>query len=104
MTLWIIQGNLGELCALQMEFAQMLMGGPRGGDDDTFDYWPNAFEMLITLTEDLIALGASDYYIGLVGAVVKSAIALNGPAEEWEAPEILNAVPNLTKLHNERQD
>jgi hypothetical protein len=80
------------------------MGGPRGSDDDTFDYWPNAFEMLITLTEDLIALGASDYYIGLVGAVVKSAIALNGPAEEWEAPEILNAVPNLTKLHNERQD
>lgn len=105
--IWQVRGSVGEIGNLILYFSQMLMGGPLGGDDDTFDYWPNAFEMLIELVRDYLTITggwAKDYpnfYIGLVDRVVQSAIALEGPPEDWEADGITNAVPGLEKLAKE---
>lgn len=99
MNLWLLQGDLGGLMSVWERHAQNLMGGS-GGDDDTYDYWPNAFEMLMELTADLIRLDFRnpDYLIGKVQRVVLSAIALNGPPAEWEAEDILTSVDALKSI------
>jgi len=97
-----LQGSLMQLACIATRLAQALMGGPGGSDDDTFDYWPNTFIMLCELMGDLIRLGAADYFtINPIDAVVKSAIAVKGPADTWEAEGILTAVDELKAIQAE---
>jgi hypothetical protein len=101
MNLWHVQGKPGELLAVFNDLAQALMGGPVGADDDTYDYWPGAFDMLITMAEDLITLEAaagSDWISNQVRRVVWSAIAVQGPPEKWEAEGIVGAANNIANL------
>lgn len=98
MNLWLLQGSKGQLTSVFDNLAQTLMGGPGGADDDTFDYWPNAFDMLVALAHDLIDLGVSSSWIsGTVDRVVNSAIALQGPLVEWEAEEIAVQAASIKK-------
>jgi len=53
MSIWLIQGSLENLIAIFYDFARTLKEGPIGGDDDSYDYWPNAMEMLLTFAMDL---------------------------------------------------
>lgn len=96
-SVWMIRGSLDKIHAVFDHLAQDLMGGPRGADDDTYDYWPNAFEMLVSIAKDLIKLGDGnpDYIIGTVDRVIRSALALCGPLEEWEADELPKALHEL---------
>jgi hypothetical protein len=96
MNLWLLQGSLSGLAGVFDRHAQNLMGGS-GGDDDTFDYWPNAFEMLMMMAQDLIDLGhkSPQYLIGQVERVITSAIAVNGPLKEWEAEDLPLFLINL---------
>lgn len=101
MMLYRIQGNMSELTLVYQDLAQQLMGGPRGADDDTFDYWPNAFDMLYVLAQDLITLGKGsyrDYIFSTFVRVIDSAIALQGPPSEWEA-EFLDTDLVALKFH-----
>jgi hypothetical protein len=99
MNLWLVQGSVGQLTAVAGHHAHALMGGS-SGDDDTFDYWPNAFEMLQEMATDVIRLGGlRNYLIYLVDRVVKSAIACNGPAKEWDADFITTAVDELRAVN-----
>jgi hypothetical protein len=85
------------------------MGGPAGADDDTFDYWPNAFDMAVVIAKDLIAMGYEhpNYIITQIRRVIDSAIALCGPTDEWEADNIMQAIPDLEQCltaYNEEKD
>jgi hypothetical protein len=107
-SVWRIRGDLNTIRSVFDQLAQDLMGGPRGADDDTFDYWPNAFDMLISMAKDLITLYREydrdqSYLIDTVDRVIQSAIALNGPLEEWEADELPRALHEL-RVHAEEQD
>jgi hypothetical protein len=90
MCLWQIRGSMTEIYTVFSDLAKQLMGGPQGADDDTFDYWPNAYEMLIVLAKDLIELGY--HYpkgvLATVDHVVKTALAIHGPFVEWEAESV----------------
>lgn len=101
--LWLIQGNLEQLMRVYDAHAQALMGGPAGGDDDTFDYWPGAFEMLYDLGADLLRLGFNypEHLIAKVERVIKSAEATHGPLEQWEAGDMMSAPQNLLEIAKE---
>ena len=105
-SIWQIRGNLDQIQAVFLQLAQDLMGGPRGADDDTYDYWPNAFEMLVSIAKDLINLSdkvSNDYIIGTVDRVIRSALALCGPLEEWEADEMPKALHELRVLDEAKE-
>jgi len=105
MYLWRIQGGPTELAFVYHDLAQQLMGGPRGADDDTFDYWPNAFDMLYVLAQDLIALDHHpDYIFRTFVRVIDSAIALEGPPSEWEADFLDTDLNRLKELLDERKE
>jgi hypothetical protein len=103
-----IQGDFATLNRVYEDLAQQLMGGPRGADDDTFDYWPNAFDILYVLAQDLINLSTDrymrDYIFRTFVRVIDSAIALNGPLSEWEAEELDVSLNNLKTLLDERNE
>lgn len=102
---WQVHGTESAIGHLIAYLAQILMGGPAGGDDDTYDYWPGAFEMLAELVRDYVNITTSiysaDYYIGHLERVVTSAIACCGPLEDWEADGIADVGPGLRKLAKE---
>lgn len=103
--LYRIKGNLNQIEEVFTDLAQQLMGGPRGADDDTFDYWPNAFDMLYVMAQDLIALTDHPRWIlDTVVRVIDSAIALQGPLSEWEAEELDTMLNHLMELTNEKEE
>lgn len=59
MSLWLIQGSIENLARIWAAFHATLVEGPSGGDDDSFDYWPAAVDMLITFAHDLVELDPS---------------------------------------------
>lgn len=107
-TLIRIQGDVNALARVYEDLAQQLMGGPRGADDDTFDYWPNAFDMLYVLAQDLVSLDIEkyrrQYLFQTFTRVVDSAIALQGPPSEWEAEFLDDNLNALKQLIDERNE
>lgn len=107
-TLYRIHGTYAELNRVYDDLAQQLMGGPRGADDDTFDYWPNAFDMLFVLAQDLIKLSSSNHQADWIFAtftrVIDSAIALEGPPSEWEADFLDTNLNSLRHILDERKE
>jgi hypothetical protein len=107
-TMYRIQGDVATIQRVYEDLAQQLMGGPRGADDDTFDYWPNAFDMLYVLAQDLINLDIQkflrQYIFQTFVRVVDSAIALNGPPSEWEAEFLDDNLNRLKTILNERNE
>jgi len=103
--LYRIKGSASEIDAVYQDLAQQLMGGPRGADDDTFDYWPNAFDMLYVMAQDLIKLhDYPDWIFGTFVRVIDSAIALQGPPSEWEADFLDDNLNHLKELLDERKE
>jgi hypothetical protein len=103
MLLYRIKGSPDKIEEVFQDLAQQLMGGPRGADDDTFDYWPNAFDMLYVMAQDLIALTDHPRWIlDTVVRVIDSAIALQGPLSEWEAEELDTMLQHLMELNTKR--
>ena len=49
-----ITDEVGLMAALESLFAEVA-GGPAGGDDDTFDYWPSGVLLLQAMGYDLTA-------------------------------------------------
>ena len=56
-SLYSVHGSIADHRKLFTEFATACNEGPIGGDDDTFDYWPSAMDMLEVYARDLAKLG-----------------------------------------------
>jgi hypothetical protein len=103
--LYRIKGTVAKIEEVFQDLALQLMGGPRGADDDTYDYWPNAFDMLYVMAQDLIALSDHPRYVlDTVVRVIDSAIALTGPLSEWEAEDLDVRLNHLMQLTNEKEE
>jgi len=79
-----------ELIQLSADFDTMVawfraflstLGGARGGDDDTFDYWPNAMGMAADWARALDEVHSTQTYIEEVRAVFDAVDAAEG--HEW---------------------
>jgi len=103
--LMLVRGNPQQINQVYEDLASQLMGGPRGADDDTFDYWPGAFDMLYVMAQDLIAIGHHpDYTFATFVRVIDSAIALEGPPSEWEADFLDENLMRLKELLDESKE
>lgn len=102
MNLWLLQGNLQSLYQVWEAHLKDCMIAPTG-DDSTYDYWPNAMDMLLVMAQDLITLAINRdgaYYRdriieGLI-AVIPAVVAVNGPLEDWEAEEYGKTIAAMT--------
>lgn len=62
MNLWHIRGNPEQIFKHLTEWFEEVYEGPRGADDDTFDYWPNAYDMATMIVMDLDEIAGGDVY------------------------------------------
>ena len=61
-SIWMVQAHREDLLQLWLNLFDMVKAGPQGADDDTFDYWPSAWGVMLDFAEDLIALGVTDNF------------------------------------------
>lgn len=63
--IWQMYGKIDELNKHFKKFCKEVMQGPQGADDDTFDYWPSAFDVCWQIAQDLdkltTSITATDY-------------------------------------------
>ena len=51
--LYLVSGKVQQHINLLKDFYAAIKDGPRGGDDDYYDYWPGAVEMFVDYARDL---------------------------------------------------
>jgi hypothetical protein len=100
MDVWLIQGSVRDLTTIYHHFAMLLEEGPTGSDDDCYDYWPNAMDMLMVFARDMAELTGDkgpwgDY---LLTAMHKT-IANRGDDEEWNI--LWDDIRDFTGTHPE---
>lgn len=100
--LWSVCGTYGEVRDCFVEFAADVMGGPVGADDDTYDYWPNAFGMAQQMAEDLDKLWPEGKCDELLHKMYDTMIAERGHVSEFSDPWTnQDPVEDDDKLYNQ---
>lgn len=82
-----LQGDLTQLNDIFTRYLREVGNGPSGGDDDTFDYWPSAFEMLWAFAKDLDKINgnkaATDDVRAAFRKILKKGNNLEWAEDEW---------------------
>jgi len=98
MSIWLLQGSVEDLGTIYHHFALSLEQGPSGGDDDCYDYWPGAMDMLIAFAKDMKKLTDDDPTWGdyLLTAMSKT-VARFGDDPEWNV--LWDEIRTVTNTH-----
>lgn len=100
MDVWMLRGSIDYLMSVYHAYATIVQEGPScHSDDDCFDYWPSAMDILIVLAKDIAALepntkpALGDY---LLSAMSKTT-AKCGDVEDWHP--IWDEIRTYTNTH-----
>jgi hypothetical protein len=98
--IWMLRGDVAYLMGVYHAYALIVEEGPScHSDDDCFDYWPSAMDMLIVLAKDIAELAPDtrptlgDY---LITAMSKTT-AKCGDVEDWHP--IWDEIRTFTNTH-----
>jgi hypothetical protein len=83
---WELHGDQSQLVYIFRAFTSSIFSRETGGDDDTFDYWPNAVDMSQQMARDLDTMysnGTTTYYDELRNAYL-AYIATHGRVTDFQ--------------------